>query len=164
MEAKSVRADLRRELSKQLLPQLKRRGFDGPERIGGNALCHEFERVREGAKDQLTIQLEKHGRPRFIVILTIEPPGGFDRMIQLGGVAVVGTVRPRPGRTTRTWFRADPSIWARIVRGAKPAPEQAVAECVGLLPQIDEWWLSGKSSPHIRVHETRFPGTSASGR
>jgi len=164
MEARSVRAELRRELSKQLLPELERRGFIGPERIGGHATCHEFVRLREGAKDQLTIQLEKYGRPRFIVILSIEPPDGFDRLIQAGGVAVAGIVRPRPGSTTRTWFRADPGVWARIMCGAMPTPKRAVAQCVDLLPEIDNWWHSREPSSHIRVRETHFPGTPASGR
>jgi hypothetical protein len=41
----TLRAELHEALSTRLVPELKRRGFSGPDEIGGNAILHDFTRT-----------------------------------------------------------------------------------------------------------------------
>src|SRR5689334_14425670 len=63
---KTVRSICREEITQRLVPEIKRRGFVGPDEIGGNALVHQFERKTEKQHELLSIQFDKHQRPRFI--------------------------------------------------------------------------------------------------
>ena len=61
----TARQRLRQELTSRFVPLLRRRGFEGPERIAGNATSHEFRRTTAAGTEVLTIQFEKYQRPRF---------------------------------------------------------------------------------------------------
>ena len=148
------RSSLRSALSEQLLPALRRLGFSGPSAISGNALLHEFKRSR----NILTLQLEKHGLPRFIVILSNEPPGGFDAVIERGGTVRQGQLKPQRGASTRSWFRADLGLWQRLLGASTSDAPAAVAACISFLPEVEAWWQTEAQSEHIAVHEVKFPG------
>src|SRR4051812_38813127 len=92
--------ELRSELSRRLVPALQALGFHGPAELSGNALLHDFRRPAPDGTHVVTVQLEKHGRPRFVVNLTVEPIGGFDPLIENGGIVLQG--RLKPGRSGAT--------------------------------------------------------------
>lgn len=154
----TVRSVLRKELTKQLVSSLCQMGFSGPKVIAGNSLIYEFKRPSSNGNHVLTVQLEKHGLPRFTVNLTVEPAEGFDSVIQSGGTVIQGRLQPRRGATTASWFRTDASLWRRALGQAAPTPEKVVAACVALLPEVDAWWYSQTSSEHISVIEHRYRG------
>jgi len=154
----TARSILRAELKSNLLPALRTIGFTGPNAISGNALLHDFKRPGSDGTHVLTVQLEKYGRPRFTLNLSIEPPEGFEILIHRGGAVRRGRVQPRRGATTRAWFRADPPLWKRLLGQGGSSPAQAVAACVALLPEVEAWWQTQVASPHITVVEHKFPG------
>ena len=148
------RSSLRSALSEELLPALRALGFAGPSAISGNSLLHDFKRSR----NVLTLQLEKHGLPRFIVILANEPAEGFEAVIQRGGTVRQGQLKPRRGASTRSWFRADPGLWQRVFGASAANASAAVGLCASLLPEVEAWWQTELESQHITVHEVKFPG------
>lgn len=156
----SPRTALREELSSKLVPKLIDRGFVGPRAISGNALFHDFKRPRGSTTHILSLQLEKHGLPRFLVNLCIEPAIGFDALVSTGGTVLSGTVRPRRGTSARAWFRADPTLLQRLLGRRSCNPSEAVAACLALLPEIDAWWETQARSKHISVLQTHYPGAA----
>ena len=152
------RSELRAAIDGHLLPALRQLGFEGPRVIAGNALLHEFRRSAGRKTHVLTVQFEKHGLPRFILNLAIEPPEGFESVIEGGGKIRQGRVKPRPGPSTRSWFRSDTPLWRRIIGAPSSTAASAVAACVALLPEMEAWWQTGAASPHITVLETHFKG------
>lgn len=148
------RSSLRSALSKELLPALGSLGFSGPSAISGNALLHEFKRSR----NIFTLQLEKHGLARFIVLLANEPAEGFQAVVERGGTVRQGQLKPLPGTSTTSWFRADPGLWQRLFAPSPPSALAAVATCVSFLPEVEAWWQTEAPSQHITVHEVVFPG------
>jgi hypothetical protein len=156
----TARAALRDELSARLLPELRRLGFEGPARIAGNALTHEFVRRAGDERHVLTLQMEKRGLSRFVIGLAVEPAQGFAALTAQGGSVVSGQLRPGRSAGTRGWFRTDPTLWHRL-RGARASRHtEAVSICLALLPEIEDWWRHQSVSPHIVVHTVRFPGTA----
>lgn len=87
---KTLRAICREEISRRLVPELKRRGFAGPDEIRGNALVHQFERKTEKQQELLSIQFDKHQRPRFILNAQIDPPEGWSGYERAGGLMLTG--------------------------------------------------------------------------
>ena len=158
------RADLRKELTNLLLPELRARGFDGPKSISGNALLHDFWRPCGDVVHNLNIQLEKYGRPRFMVNLAVGPTDGFDALISRGGMVKNGRVRASAGLSSRAWFRADQTLWQRLLGRTACKPHEAVAACLAVLPEMDAWWESQQPSEHITVDSTHFPGVANAGR
>ena len=155
----TARTSLRRELTERLLPELQKRGFAGPRAIAGNALLHDFKRPSGQRTHVLTVQLEKHGLPRFVINLTIEPPEGFNVLIERGGTVIHGRAQPRPGATTRSWFRADLPIWKKLLGLKTDDAAGAVSACLSLLPEIETWWETQACSKHIVALPVHFPGS-----
>lgn len=145
----TVRKRLRDEITSRLLPLLRERGFEGPDRIAGNATDHEFRRSAAAGTEVLTIQFEKYQRPRFIVNLWVEPPEGFEEVIRQGGTVVQARVTPRPGGSTADWFRADLPWWRRLFRDPATREREAVSQAIAVLPEMDAWWRDHQDSPHI---------------
>src|SRR6185436_9500792 len=96
----SPRAALRAELTRQLVPALQALGFTGPKTIAGNGLLHEYRRSGDVGAQILTLQLEKHGRPRFLLTFCVEPAGGFDRLYM--GLIRFGGHLPKGGYDVQT--------------------------------------------------------------
>lgn len=159
----TARALLRDELTARLLPALRSRGFEGPARIAGNALVHEFRRARGELTDVLSLQLEKNGLPRFLLNLHVAPAGGLDALIARGGNVVAAQVKHRPGPYTRSWFRADPTLWQRLSGSREATPAAAVNACLAVLPEVDAWWTTMSASTHVSVTTVRYPGTASRG-
>lgn len=157
---RNMRAALRDELSARLLPELQRLGFEGPARIAGNGLAHEFSRRASDERHVLMLQLEKRGLPRFAIRVCVEPPQGFEALTAQGGTLVSGFVRSKPGGSTRSWFRADPSWRERLFGRGGSRHVEAVNRCLELLPEIEAWWAHRKASAHIAVYDVVFPGVS----
>jgi hypothetical protein len=61
----------------------------------------------------LVLQLEKHGRPRFLLLFHLEPPEGMEDVMARGGNVIAGAVAPHQGTSSRHWFHADPGLWQR---------------------------------------------------
>jgi hypothetical protein len=157
---RTARAALRDELSERLLPEVRRLGFEGPARIVGNALAHEFSRRAGDERHVLTLQLEKRGLPRFVIRVCVEPPQGLEALTAQGGTLVSAFVRAKPGGSTRSWFRADPSWRERLFGRGGSRHVEAVNRCLELLPEIEAWWTHRKASAHIATYDVVFPGTS----
>lgn len=154
------RVELRAELSSRLVPALISRGFGGPRLIAGNALLHEFFRSGPFGTQHVTIQLEKYGKPRFLLLFNIEPIEGFAALTARGGAVVQGRLQLRRGVTSRSWFRADGSLWQRLF-GRVPGASEAVGACLALLPELDVWWQTQGESKHIQNLTVQFPGEAA---
>ena len=152
------RSLLRDELTKQLVPALRALGFTGPAAIGGSRLLHEFRRPGSTGTQTITLQLEKYGRPRFVLMLCVEPPEGFDHLVASGGTIAQGRLQPRAGATTGCWFRTDAGLVQRMLGRSGPAPAEVVAQCVALLPEVEAWWRDQAPSPHVTVLTHTFPG------
>jgi len=152
-------------MTKRLVPELQSRGFNGPAAIAGSALLFEYKRPAEEGRQVLRIQLEKRGLPRFAVGFYVEPPEGMERIVAIGGVIISGTLKPRPGPSTTSWFRTDRSWWERLILRRPPASESEVVEaCAAMLEEVDAWWVTKRPSAHIQTWPTTFPGIDKSMR
>jgi hypothetical protein len=108
----------------------------------------------------LSIQFEKWQLPRFVINLEVEPPEGIEAVIAPGGESVTGRLKPRSGPSTRSWFRADRPWWQRIIsRGPSDLANEAVDECIRLLPEVETWWTTQSSSEHITCLTFKFVGS-----
>ena len=156
----TLRTKLREELSARLIPELQRRGFIGPARIMGNQLLHSFKRRRGAMHEVLEIQFEKSGLPRFVVNLSLEPVEGAAHIVESGGTIVAARATPRPGKFTRNWFRADPSLFARLT-GARSRESAAVSEVLAMLDEFESWWSQPKPTNRIVDLTVSYPGQNA---
>lgn len=145
------RAALREELNGRLLPELRRLGFEGPPRIAGNVLLHEYRRAAPYGTDVLRIQLDKEARPRFVLLLHVEPGEGLAAVMARGGTILAGGL---------PWFRADPRFWQRWIGETRTREREAVAACIALLPEVEDWWREPRATAHIRVWPVTYVATA----
>ena len=131
------RSALRAELNRQLVPRLLGLGFSGPQTISGKSALHVYKRSASGGTHCLTVQLDKYGRPRFVLNLSVEPPEGFAHVHNKGGTVVTGRLQPTAGATTRHWFRSDVPLLKRMIALRGPTPADIVAQSVALLPEVE---------------------------
>jgi hypothetical protein len=147
----------------ELVPLLLAAGFEGPRKITGNSLLHEYRRRIPGAVQVLSIQLERNQLPRFLLVFHIEPPEGLARVIADGGTVLTGCLKPKTGAGLKNWFRADRPWWQTALGRTDTLEREAVRLCVALLPEIEAWWSSQKPSPHIDCWPVEYPGTDTGG-
>jgi hypothetical protein len=152
----TLRAKLREAVTRRLLPELKRRGFTGPEKISGNALAYEFSRARAERDERLSVQFEKKQRPRFILNIWIEPPGGAEALIRSGGVWIQGRVSQKKGAFTGSWFRAERPLWQRLVGMNSSLEEDAVDQALMRLDAIDDWFQNPRETDLVRIISCRY--------
>lgn len=163
MAAITARARLRSALSKRLVPLLISSGFEGPSSIAGNAILHEYRRRSSDGTQVLTIQLEKYQRPRFVINLHVEPFEGMEKLISRGGILATGRLKAKPGPWTRSWFRADRPWWQRVIfRRRDTLEEQALDQCLSLLPEVEVWWGTRLPTAHIDSSQVTYPGVQGS--
>lgn len=156
----TARSKLRAALAERLVPALNSRGFEGPRTIAGNALLHEYRRRTPRGTHVITVQLEKHGLPRFLLIFYAEPAEGMERLMTDGGTVISGQLKPRRGASSSSWFRADRSWWERVVlRKQGTLEREAVHSCVMMLGEVDAWWSSQKPGAHITTWQVEYPGS-----
>src|SRR5882672_11398081 len=164
MPVTTARAKLRAELSQRLIPVLLFSGYRGPSELKGNALVHEYRRSAAQGTQVLEIQFEKYQLPRFVFNLHVEPLGGMQILTRDGGTIISGRFKARPGATTRSWFRADRSWWERVVlRRHATLENEAVQLCLSLLPEVEAWWGTHSSSPHISSWPVNYAAQNAAG-
>lgn len=136
----SIRSKLRAALTRRLVPELRQRGFMGEDAIRGTALVYEYVRSKPDQLERLTLQFDKRLRPRFIVNLQIDPPGGWSDYRRHGGLLIHGRLAPGGGIGTASWFRADYSLLRRLL-GAPASCEDAVVDAVlARLDRIEAWF------------------------
>lgn len=149
--------DLRRELKARFLPYAADRGFVVDRTAQPQSTVF---RRRVGHDVQIfEVQWEKYGRPRFRVNFGTCPADG----LRAGGTVHppdatlpswcpdAGTLQPRRGRTSRSWFRQD-ATWAERLLG-KPArrdPSAVVDECLSLFQELERYWTHRQVGPHLR--------------
>jgi len=155
----SSRARLRAALSERLVPALLSRGFEGPQTITGNALLHEYRRRTTHGWHVLSVQLEKRGLPRFLLLFHTELLEGLERVIAHGGTVITGRLTPNPGTGSSSWFRADRPWWQRLILRRRDTLEtETVERCIAMLKEVDAWWSNPVASDHIRVWPVNYPG------
>jgi len=154
------RSKLRAALSERLVPALLSRGFEGPRAIAGNALLHEYRRRTPQGTHVITVQLEKYGLPRFLLSFYVEPAEGMGKLSSDGGVVISGQLKPKPGTSSRSWFRADRSWWERVILRKHGTLEREAADsCVSMLGEVDSWWSNQVPSAHISAWPVEYPGS-----
>ena len=147
----TTRSRLRDEIGSRLIPALIARGFTGPDKIRGNKLLHEFGRQNGEIREVVAIQFEKRQKPRFVLNLWIEPPGGESAVIESGGVTIQGRITPKRGVSTRSWFRADRPLWQRAVGISSSIETRAVDQALTFLDVIDDWFREPRETEAVRT-------------
>ena len=110
------------------------------------------------------VQWDKYGRPRFVLLFGTCPAEG----LRLDDVVIppdetlptwcadIGSLQPRRGTATRTWFRQDATVLQRVMgRPALRAPDEVVNELVELFPELERYWADGEVGPHLRLWRLR---------
>ncbi|MCE9601431.1 MAG: hypothetical protein K8S21_04345 [Gemmatimonadetes bacterium] len=121
----------------------------------------------------LEVQWEKYGRPRFTLNFGTCPAAGLrirDELHVPGQVLPTwcpdaGTLRPRRGATSRSWFRQDRPFLQRLLgRPALREPSEVVGELVTLFPELERYWSTGEIGEHMRVWDLPVRPASTSSR
>lgn len=147
----TTRSRLRDEIGSRLIPALFARGFTGPDTICGNKILHEYCRESGENREIVGIQFEKRRKPRFVLNLWIEPPGGDSAIIKSGGVAIQGRITPKRGASTGSWFRADRPLWQRAVGIRSSVEKRAVDQALTFLDAIDDWFREPRETKAVRA-------------
>lgn len=145
----TLRAKLREALTKRFVPELKRRGFTGPDRIGENSLCHDFVRNRGDKIERLCVQFEKRQKPRFILNVWAEMPHGAGDPKEVP--LLHGRISPGRGFDTGSWFRADVPWWRQLLGRSSSCEEAAVDQVIARLDAIDEWFQNPRDTEVVRL-------------
>ena len=153
----TLRARCRDEITRRLVPEIKRRGFVGPDEIRGSTVAHSFERKTPKQLDRLSIQFDKHQRPRFILNAQIDPPEGWPGYERDGGTLLLGRIAPGGGIGTGGWFRADTPWWLRLFGAASTREKEAVDQAIACLDAIDEWFRSPRRTRVVSYTELKIP-------
>ena len=157
--AVTARTKLRIEIEQRFLPLIRQRGFEGPAKLSGNQILHEFFRSTSEGRQCLSIQFEKYRKPRVVLNLAMEPTVGFESFMQSGGTIVQGTVTWKPGGMTGSWFRADRPLWHRLLGRHGTTESAAVTAMISCLNEIDRWWDTQTETVHIRVLSITHPAS-----
>ncbi len=134
--SQTIRKTLREELSARFIPALRERGFNGPDRISGNGLLHEFRRSRGGVVHVLSLQFDKDQRLRPRCAGAAAREAGSELTARGGSVSSVSG-RPVSRRPPR-----------RPLAGSRRS----------------HWWDVQASSEHIRTWPTTYRSPHGSGR
>lgn len=149
--------ELRRGLKARFFPYILERGFTLDQGRQPNATVF---RRRVGSQVQMfEVQWEKYGKPRFAVHYGTCPAEG----LRVQGVVNLpentlptwcpdaGSLQPRRGVGTRSWFRQDSTFVQRLL--GQPAlrnPAAVVDELLALFPELERYWTTGDIGPHLR--------------
>lgn len=149
---------LRRALKARFHPEAATRGFAIDQRLQPRSTT-----FRRQAGDRIHIfdvQWDKYGRPRFIVTFGTCPLLG----LEVNGVTHspadtlpgwcpdAGTLQPRRGTSTASWFRQDVS-WIRRLVGRPPLrpPDDVVDDLLATFPELENYWDTGVIGSHMRL-------------
>ena len=150
-----------RELSRQATPALLAAGFSAPpHEFGRDETNYDFKRDAPDGRHVLSIMFDKYRNPHFSVQLHVEPKLGIKHMIESGGVLLVGYLSAsyRPWPLDLALFSAEPSLWQRIIGRNTAQGASAVGAFLRLMPEVEAWWKTQRSSRHILTGRTVYPG------
>jgi hypothetical protein len=149
---------LRREIRRRVFPWATSRGFVASERDLPRLLA--FRRTSGTVVHMLEIQWDKYARPRFVVHFGTCPAEGLTirgehftpERIYATWLPDSGSLQPRRGTSTRSWFRQDTGIVARMMGGPRLRDAvEVVDELLALLPEVEAYWAHGVAGPHLRL-------------
>lgn len=149
--------DLRRALKTRFFPYALDRGFVADGRR--QPVSTTFRRLAGSSVQIFDVQWEKYGKPRFAVHFGTCPAGGLSvsGTLHPPGEALptwcpdTGSLQPRDGTSTRSWFRQDATLLQRLL-GRPPLrdPAEVAEEVVALFPELERYWQTGEVGRHMR--------------
>lgn len=157
-------AELCAELNASLTPALLGAGYTAPPfPFCRQEIRYEFKRPSEAGTQVVAVLFRRDRQPEFSIQLYVEPPEGMQELQSKGGQLVVGSLsRRRPfwpfGVQT---FSVGSSRLAGLLRLNALSASQAVSLAIRLLPEVEAWWSSQRSSGHILAGTVRYAGTAA---
>lgn len=162
----SVFRELCVELNRSLTPALSSAGFAPPsEPFSRKSVRYDFRRPSPVGTHTFSVLFNKYRGPQFGVQLFIEPPEGLTRLQSRGGALLIGGL----SATTVHWpfgvrpFVAAPSRIRLFGLRREASPLAAVQSALALLPEVEQWWNSQRSSKHILTSRAVFRGESPAG-
>jgi hypothetical protein len=149
--------ELRRALKQRFFASVVDRGFAIDARH--QPISTVFRRRAGGRVEIFEVQWEKYGRPRFAVRFGTCPSEGLriDAKVHAPDDTLptwcpdAGSLQPRRGASSRSWFRQDSSVLQRLLwRPALRAPADVVNELLTLFPELERYWQTGDAGPHLQ--------------
>ena len=163
--------ELRRALKERFVPYAVDRGFVVDERRQPGSTV--FRRSENHRVDMFEVQWEKYGKPRFAVHFGTCPADGLrvNEAVHAAPDALptwcpdAGSLQPRRGAGSRSWFRQDSTIVERLLgRPALRAPGDVVNQLLALFAELERYWRSGDAGPHMRFWKLTSAGNSQANR
>ena len=159
----SVFRELCVELARSLTPALVSAGFAPPaDPFSPEHVRYDFRRPSSSGTHTFSVLFNKYRHPQFGVQLFIEPAAGLTALQTRGGTLLLGGLSATPVH----WplgvrpFVAAPSSLQVLAFRRKASPAVAVQSLLALLPEVEQWWLSQRSSKHILTSRAEFKGGS----
>ena len=63
----------------------------------------------------------------------------------------LGFLAPKDHRTTRGWFRLDPSFIQRVFNPRSQGAETVEQHFLALLQEVEHYWANGSAGSHIKL-------------
>ena len=141
---------------------LERRGFSSVALSGADARCAEMrtgfpfgrQKRPHGANLELVqLQLDKHGKAKFVINFGVVPPEGADvpwqhfDQAEAPIEALPAWYRLYDCRGCMRWFGRS---WLAIFGDTATQITRAVDRSIALYPEIEEWFASRSKGPHLR--------------
>jgi hypothetical protein len=110
-------------------------------------------RVKGSRHESVEIQLDKYGRPKFVLNCGVVPPEGVDlpwahlERDKASASDLPEAYRLHSCKGCMRWFSPPWFAWPRDLESRT---RKAVAQATSLYPEIDSWFASGKVGPHMR--------------
>lgn len=160
--------ELRREIKARFFPFAAARGFSLDLRLQPRSAI--FRRDAGDRVEMFELQWDKYGAPRFVIHFGACSIEGLD----LDGTTMsaeqalptwcneFGSLQPRRGFSTRSWFRQDSTWLERLVgRPGLRDPSDVADGLLALFPEIEQYWATGHVGPHLKVwHRDHGPRRS----
>lgn len=150
--------ELRREIKTRFFPYAAARGFTLDLRLQPVSVI--FRRHAGDRVEMFELQWDKYGTPRFAIRFGACPSEGLDIKGETTPAEEtlptwcneVGSLQPRRGFSTRSWFRQD-STWLQRIVGRPPLrpPSEVADELLAMFPEIEQYWASGDVGPHLKI-------------
>ena len=140
------------ELNAVLTPALVSAGYTPPAApFGRQESRYEFKRPGIAGTHTIAVLFRRDRPPEFSVQLWVEPVSGLQELQAKGGRLIVGTL----SRTRPIWpigvqaFGSGPSRLTALFGRTAPSAQRAVGLAIALLPEVEAWWPSQRTSGHI---------------
>lgn len=151
---------LRQELKRRFWPLLASQGFSRDDFEAPTFVT--FRRHTHDSTQVIDVQWDKHGSPRFVVNFGQCPAAGIEfrgknvprETMMAGWLAPFGqggTLQPRSGSSTRSWFRLDADLLMKLKGKRSREPAEVVDELLELFPEVEAWWKDGLVGSHLRI-------------